>query len=1165
MNNIGTRYGRVTVGQPIGIALDAASGDFSAARVDHKVEGVVPFSVGRTFNSKFVVQPILQIPDEVKKYLPFGPGWRASWQIELRLCVSGFIYTRADGEEFSFYNPNAKERSFAVTGRLINPSDCVELQRIDERHVRVTGFGTDRSTNSLVFEEWSHEQYRLKSIERTSKARLDFYYDEQSRVVGVTQSRERRRYGIQYEGHQGDQVSRVFLHLPDGSSRLVAEYHYDNQGHLIEVFNSRGSAARYAYDEEDRITHEKSRNGSEYELRYQGTACVYARGTNGFAERTVEIDRNGHITHVADSHGNVTRYTWNDHGQVLRTISPTGNTTSQIFDRYDRLIQYGQEDGSATDYEFDELGRIEGIRTSCGEKTAFYYDDCHRLIAYAELVNGEVVTWVKFTHDEDHNVTSIQINDGPPWKYDYTSYGEVARITAPSGATTSSLYDDRGGILAATNWDGQTWKYVRDALGRVVTETDPLGQTLEIDYLDEDGRSTQVTDRDGRIYERHVSEDDRSIQVVRPGGATRSLELSSGGMPVSLIDEMGAVTQLEWGTEPGELTRIINANDAEYTFEYDADMRVISRKTFDGRVLKTEYKRGRVAATVDGAGQKTSYEYNRRGFVSKQTSPDGVTQFRYDLQGLLTNMETPTSKLVLHRDVQGSIVAEEVDGVQVERKLDVMGQPIAHSTPYGPTTSFAWTLGGDCQSIKYGDVAVDFTRDAFGREIGRQLGEAGYFQQSYNPVGSLLTQAFHWTPNSQPGAKPLAPEVMRRFGFDARGFLESIEDRQRGPMQLMHNARGDLTGVVRENGISDFYMYDACRNRIYHAATQHGAMLAEALEQAEREHKVHGEVPFDLVAQTAQRFPHDVTNQGYEQGGGGRNVILTGPGRPTTELQYNANGQVVVKTVSSGPEKYTYRYDWNARGELIAVTAPNGKKWEYRYDASGRRIEKKSPTGDIWRFVWMGHELLHTLKNDKLAESYVYEPGGGCPILRDDGAVHFILPDQNDSPAEEVGPDGKLEYVYQKGTWGEGFEHHGETGGQAFLGQWCDGESGLHYSHFRYYDPETGRYLSPDPIGLAGRLNVYGYAPDPLCGLEQAANQWRPTPLTSHTDPGLADFVSRLTLLPERRSGLRVSAPRKTAGEGDRARGSRNLRSLRGGHDWRILRFGICGVSTQAP
>ncbi|MGH8410591.1 MAG: RHS repeat-associated core domain-containing protein, partial [Pseudomonas sp.] len=67
-------------------------------------------------------------------------------------------------------------------------------------------------------------------------------------------------------------------------------------------------------------------------------------------------------------------------------------------------------------------------------------------------------------------------------------------------------------------------------------------------------------------------------------------------------------------------------------------------------------------------------------------------------------------------------------------------------------------------------------------------------------------------------------------------------------------------------------------------------------------------------------------------------------------------------------------------------------------------------------------------------------------------------------------------------------------------GQYLDRETGLHYNTFRFYDPDIGRFIQPDPIGLAGGINLHAYASNPLswidpwglsCSFNGKSNRWR--------------------------------------------------------------------------
>ncbi|MEL1091261.1 RNase A-like domain-containing protein, partial [Pseudomonas sp. OB66] len=76
-----------------------------------------------------------------------------------------------------------------------------------------------------------------------------------------------------------------------------------------------------------------------------------------------------------------------------------------------------------------------------------------------------------------------------------------------------------------------------------------------------------------------------------------------------------------------------------------------------------------------------------------------------------------------------------------------------------------------------------------------------------------------------------------------------------------------------------------------------------------------------------------------------------------------------------------------------------------------------------------------------------------------------------------------------------------------FQGQYFDVESGLHYNRHRYYDPRLGRYLTPDPVKLAGGLNQYQYVPNPTGWVDPLGLSCTPCPGEIRADGPFSEIV----------------------------------------------------------
>ncbi|MGN8274944.1 RHS repeat-associated core domain-containing protein, partial [Pseudomonas sp. SMN5] len=227
------------------------------------------------------------------------------------------------------------------------------------------------------------------------------------------------------------------------------------------------------------------------------------------------------------------------------------------------------------------------------------------------------------------------------------------------------------------------------------------------------------------------------------------------------------------------------------------------------------------------------------------------------------------------------------------------------------------------------------------------------------------------------------------------------------------------------------------------------------------------------------------------QAGAGRvvhNKLLTYQDK---RYRYDAFGRLIEKrSAARGLQRFAY----DAESRLSEVRNENGSVVRMTYDPLGRRIAKTEhdthgyPLGET-RFTWDGLRLLQESRYNQTS-LYLYTDNTYEPLARVDGygahqKVRYYHNDLNGLPEQLTEADGHSVWQARFEVWGNTLQETREAyfieeQNLRFQGQYLDREIGLHYNVLRFYDPDVGRFTTPDPIGLAGGLNFYAYAPNPI-------------------------------------------------------------------------------------
>lgn len=202
-----------------------------------------------------------------------------------------------------------------------------------------------------------------------------------------------------------------------------------------------------------------------------------------------------------------------------------------------------------------------------------------------------------------------------------------------------------------------------------------------------------------------------------------------------------------------------------------------------------------------------------------------------------------------------------------------------------------------------------------------------------------------------------------------------------------------------------------------------------------------------------------------------------------TTYHYNEAGQAVKKAdmvfeyndagliakVTKGEQVASYRY--NHRNQRVMKTSSSGVTY-YVYDLSGKLIAEADEKGNVTtEYVYLHDSLITKIDNRETNQSTITRH------------IYFAHNNHINTPTKLTDISGNDVWQANLSPFGLGdINQDVDTDGQAvtlnirFPGQYYDEETALHYNWHRYYDPQVGRYIQPDSIGLADGPSLYGYA-----------------------------------------------------------------------------------------
>lgn len=673
------------------------------------------------------------------------------------------------------------------------------------------------------------------------------------------------------------------------------------------------------------------------------------------------------------------------------------------------------------------------------------------------------------------------------------SYRVLSKVHSGStlSQTTSNTYDSLNRMISATDADGKVSTYAYDGVGRPSVVTDPSGNKTNTSYFPNNAVSvvTQTNsagailagtwntlDANGRLY------------TTRQGSASNRLRTTLS------YDPNGNVTQTQ------SALGIINA------WTYDPLNRVISHTDGNGKVDTKAYD------AADNNTQETAANSagSTRGFIQRDVlqqeanSDFGLKYYVYDKGNRLiakTHEDRSCSFGIVDQDNRPRIMncayRLNTANLQVNDTYTYdtstygnLDSVTANIAGVGVTTSYTYNVFHQVLTktqVNKAPTTLGYTASqqknsysytASGKLASMTLPSGGIVTYSYGANGVINTIKL--------GASTLASNISFDGANRLRGWTWGTAS---GSFNIGIDDGGLTTGISNTNstGVNNFnaaYLYDV-DGRITKNTVNSSSVYNYTYDN-------NGQLVEESLPLTKIYYTYD-TN--------GNRLTLNTTGTTVFAYTAAAYGYTGNKLTSWTKNGVAQTLGLSSQGEIV-----NTYKGTSTYDAAGRRkLEGAVPNNSL--YTGMSFDYNHNnertfRRGSNLDRQYAYDEsshligeytGNGALIVeyvwlgdRPIAAVYpsnrivYIVTDNQSKPRRGIdATTQQVVWSWDADAFGVLQPATGLTNGVEmnlrFPGQYYDVQSGLYYNHNRYYNPELGRYMEVDPLGLEAGLNPYAY------------------------------------------------------------------------------------------